>query len=113
MLMTHNLDKRPGYINGQPIIGYDEVTLHHIADLLADVWGGHKPGPGRHWKHPVQRNYRGPKGKWRKWKRKDLYGEPHWYIQKITETGRRVVTVEPPGKEQENGREYIDFHDGG
>lgn len=82
-----NRDTRPGYINGRKILGYDEVTMHHIADFASDLWGGHRG---------IAPNYQkrtGPRGRWRKWKRPVLYGEPYWYMKHHIESGRKILTA--------------------
>lgn len=104
--MPYNSDKRLGYINGQPIIGYDEVTMEHIAAFVVDLWGIRRSGTKKQFKSPCKRNYMGPRGKWRDQKRILLDGESVWYMHTGHETGRKVSTIEPSKREGGHVRDY-------
>ncbi len=84
----------PGYLpDGTPVLGYHEVTLHHIAALAEDIWGDHAIREGHAVPCPQDRTGK-PRGKWRRRKKRELYGEAHWYMQRTVETGRRINTTD-------------------
>jgi hypothetical protein len=88
---------RPGYVwdhGWQKIPGHEEVTLHHIAALAEDLWGGRILRGGYDVPCRQDRTHK-PKGKWRKRKNRELGGSaPYWCIRLTTETGRKYATGE-------------------